>query len=61
MPSALRLGALSLTYMCVLCIPMPQNMANASTKFSSFFVNTRSSNLLTNCNTNQYICNCEYI
>lgn len=32
--------------MCVLCIPIPQKIANASTKFSSFFVNGKSSNLL---------------
>jgi hypothetical protein len=34
------------THMCVLWIPIPQKIANASTKFSSFFVNCKSSNLL---------------
>ena len=34
------------TYICVLWIPIPQKIANASTKFSSFFVKCRSSNLL---------------
>ena len=39
------------SYMWTLCIPMPQKMANASTKFSSFLVNGKLSNLLTNWNT----------
>lgn len=39
------------SYMCVLWIPIPQNIANASTKFSSFFENGRSSNLLISCMT----------
>jgi hypothetical protein len=36
--------------MWVLWMPIPQNIANASTKFSSFLVNAKSSNLFTNCN-----------
>ena len=39
------------SYMWTLWIPMPQKMANASTKFSSFLVNGKLSNLLTNWNT----------
>ena len=39
------------SYICTLWIPIPQNMANASTKFSSFLVKGRFSNLLTNWNT----------
>lgn len=37
------------TYMFVLLMPMPQKIEKASTKFSSFLVNGKLLNLLTNC------------
>lgn len=43
------IATIAFSYMYVLWMPIPQKMAKASTKFSSFFVNGRSLNLLINC------------
>lgn len=42
------MAVIAFSYMCVLWMPMPQNIAKASTKFSSFFENGRSLNLFIN-------------
>jgi len=45
-----KLDHVSVLYILVLCIPMPQKIANASTKFSSLLENGSESSLLINCN-----------